>query len=140
MSASVQLGSVDTCVLTFHNFGVADIAAGLGVLSDAANPPATDFAGGIVLPTISGSVAGTVGVTVERIPAGRSGRVRVAGISVMTADGTIAYGANVQIATDASKLGFAKTCAAATPQLGIAIDAATDGQLVRVLHALANNA
>jgi hypothetical protein len=140
MSSSVQLGSVDTLVLTYHNFGASDIAAGLGVLTDTANPPVGDYAGGIVLPTVSGSVAGTLGVTVERIPAGRSGRVRVSGVSVMTADGTIAYGANVQIATDSGKLGYAKTCAAATEQLGIALDAATDGQLVRVAHALANNA
>jgi Uncharacterized conserved protein (DUF2190) len=140
MTTSVQLGTVDTLVDTFHNFGASDIAAGLGVLSDSANPPAGDNAGGIVLPTVSGSVVGTLGVTCERIPAGRSGRVRVLGISVMTASGSIAYGANVQISTTTAELGYAKTCASGTPQLGIALDVATDGQLVRVAHALANNA
>jgi hypothetical protein len=140
MSASPQLASADTLVLPFKNFGGSDIAAGLGVLADTSNVPVGDYAGGIVLPTNGGGVVGTLGVTVERIPAGGTGRVRVYGVSVCTANGSITYGTPVQISDTSAKLGYVKTCGSATVMLGIALDGASDGQLVRVLHSIAKNA
>lgn len=136
----LSLGTVDVLVQTFHNFTGSDIAAGLAVLTDAANPPTGDFAGGVVLPTASGGVAGTLGVTVERIPAGKSGPVRLSGISVCIANGTIVYGAPVQISDTTSKLGWVKALVAATEQLGKALCPAADSDLVLVFHSLANNA
>jgi hypothetical protein len=139
MSASPQLGTIDVQVLTFHNFGVSDIAAGVGVLADTGNLPVGDLAGGIVLPTASGGVVGTLGVTVERIPAGRSGRVRTKGVSVCAADGSITYGTTVQISDTSAKLGRVKTCGSGVIQLGTALDGAVDGELVRVEHNVARN-
>lgn len=136
----LQLGTVDVLVSTFHNFTGSDIAAGLAVLVDAAHPPTGDFAGGVVLPTATGGVVGTIGVTVETLKAGRSGPVRLSGISVCLANGTIAFGASVQVSDTALKLGWVKTQIAATVSLGWALAPAENGDLVPVFHQLSNNA
>lgn len=141
MSTSPQLGSTDVLVGTFHNFSTTtDIAAGLGVLADTSHLPSTDFAGGIILPANSGGVVGTLGVTMEKIPAGRTGRVRLSGVSVCTAEGSVTYGTPVQISDTSGKNGWVKTCGATTVQLGIAIDpSGGDGELVRVVHTVSKN-
>lgn len=136
----LQLGTVDVLVQTFHNFTGADIAAGLGVLVDAANPPTGDFAGGCVLPTASGGVVGSIGVTVERIAVGKSGPVRLSGISVCFANGTIAYGGAVQISDTVNKLGWIKAEVPGTVTVGWALAPAADGDIVPFFHQLSNNA
>lgn len=138
--AANELGSHLVLDLTFKNFGVTDIAAGLGVLADAGHVPAGDAPGGVLLPTNGGGVAGTIGVTVELIKAGATGRVRVLGVYPCTAAGTVTYGGIVQIQDVTAHLGQVKTCIAATRQLGMALDTATDGQQVRVLIIPAANA
>ena len=136
-----QLGTVDTLVATFHNYGGADIPANTVVLPDAANPPTGDYAGGVIVPLTSTTLAGLIaGVTVETLKAGRSGPVRLAGISIVTADGAIAFGQAVQASITSGKLGRAKACGAATPQFGFALAPAADGDILPVFHAPASNA
>lgn len=126
--------------LTFKNYGVTDIPAGRGVLADTSNLGTSDTPPGVVLPTASGGVVGTLGTTVEIIHAGGVGKVRMLGAYPMTADGAITFGTGVQISDATSKLGFAKTCASATTQLGIAIRGAADGEKVLVWIHVAKNA
>lgn len=137
---AIQFGSIDVLVDTFHNYGGTDIPAGVGVLADTSNPPSGDNAGGIVIPTASGGVVGTLGVTVENIKAGKTGRVRLQGVSVCTANGSITYGTAVQISDTASHLGEVKTCGAGITQLGVALNEVSAGELVRVFHSVARNA
>lgn len=125
--------------LPFHNYGVADIGAGLGVLADTSNVGTTSLAPGVVLPTASAGVAKTIGVTLNTIPAGKGGLVRVYGVSVCTASGTVTYGETVQLDDTTSKLGWVKTHLTDQCQLGVALGTSTDGTPVKVLHFLAIN-
>ena len=139
MSANA-LGNYPVLDLTFKNYGVTDIAAGVGVLADTAHLGDESNAPGIVVPTASGGIVGTLGVTVTPIPAGGTGRVRLAGVSTCIADGTVTFGTAVQISDTASHLGQVKTCGAGLVQLGIAVTGATDGLPVNILHSIARNA
>lgn len=138
--ASNAQGNFPVVDLTFKNYGGSDIAAGLAVLADTSHPPSGDVPGGVVLPTASGGVAGTIGITVEIIKAGGTGRVRVLGGYPCTANGTITYGDIVQASDTSAKLGWAKTCGAATRQLGIAMCGASNGEVVQVFVFPAANA
>lgn len=127
--------------IPFHNYGGSDIGAGLAVLLDTSNPGGTgDKVPGVVLPTASGGVAGQIGVTVNAIPAGKTGLVRVYGVAVCTANGTVTIGETVMTSDTTSKLGYVKTQTTAGAQLGVAIGSATDGNQVQVLLHLAKNA
>lgn len=136
--AANELGSYPVLDFTFKNATASTIAANLAVLASTA--PTGDTPGCVVLPTASGGVVGTIGVTVEAIPAGGVGRVRVYGIIPCTANGTVTFGEHVQVSDTSAKLGWVKTCGAATQQLGKALDTATNGQQVRVLLMMAANA
>jgi hypothetical protein len=138
--AATEYGNVPGIDLTFKNFGASAIEAGLAVLVDGSNVIPTNAVGGIVLPTASGGVAGTLGVTVERIPAGGIGRVRVAGVIQCKANGTVTYGQIVQASDTTAKLGWVKTCGAGTRQIGLALATAADGEFLPVLIAHAVNA
>jgi hypothetical protein len=120
--------------LTFKNNGGTDIAAGLGVLIDSSNDR------GILLPTASGGVVGTIGVTLDAIPAGKTGRVRVYGTAVCTSHGAVTRGTILQISDTTAHLGQVKTCGAGVAQLGVALNSADDANPVEVLLFLAKNA
>lgn len=120
--------------IPFHNYGGSDIDAGLAVLLDASND------GGIVLPTASGGVTGSVGVTVDKVSAGTSGRVQVLGVAVCKAAGSVTAGDEVMISDTTAKLGWVKTKTAGGIGLGQALNSAADGFPVRVLLSHAVNA
>jgi hypothetical protein len=132
---SVQGGDV-----TFKNYGVSDIEAGLGVLADTSNLGDQDNPPGIVLPTASGGQAKSLGVTVEKIRAGKSGRVRLLGSITCTAAGTVTYGEYVKISDTMSKLGWVATAGSAAEQIGQALGTSTDGTKVEIWLCKALNA
>ena len=74
--AANELGSYPVLDLTFKNATASTIAANLAVLASTA--PTGDTPGCVVLPTASGGVVGTIGVTVEAIPATELSGFRVA--------------------------------------------------------------
>lgn len=120
--------------LSFKNNSGSDILAGVGVLIDPSNDR------GVLAPTASGGVVGTIGITLETIPAGKWGRVRCYGSAIGTAHNAVTRGTVVQISDTASHLGQIKTCGAGVAQLGIALNSAADGDPVEVLLFLAKNA
>ncbi len=125
--------------IVVKNNGGSDIAAKLGVLIDTSNLQDQDSPPGVVLPTASGGVVGSFGITLETIKAGRTGKVRVAGTAVATAHGTVTAGTYLQISDTASHLGQVKTCGSATEQIGQAMNTVTDAD-VEVLICKAKNA
>lgn len=124
----------------FKNYGLTDIEANLGVLADTSNVGDQDNAPGIVLPTASGGQTGSLGVTVEKIRAGKSGRVRLLGSITCTAAGTVTYGEYVKIDDTALKLGWVSTAGSAKEQIGQALGTATNGNLVEIWLCKALNA
>jgi len=137
----LNLGTIDVLVATFHNFGTVAIPANTVVIPDPANPPTGDFAGGVIVPLTTSTIDGSFGgVTVESIPPGRSGPVRLMGVSVVTAAAAINYGQNVQASLTAGFLGQVAPCAAGTAQLGYALAPAAAGDILPIFHAPANNA
>jgi hypothetical protein len=136
-----QLGSIYGGVdLPCKNYGGSDIGPGLGVLIDTGNLAGPDAAPGVVLPTNSGGVVGTLGITVETIYAGKVGRVRVAGAYPVVAHGSVTAGTYVQLSDTTAHLGQVKTCLSATEQIGQALNGASDGDPVLVLICKAKNA
>jgi len=130
--ATVQFGNIQILDVTMKNNGLTDIPAGSGVLFDTANPQSGDTPPGCVLPTASGGVAGTAGITVEIIKAGGTGRVRFNGTYPGVADGSITAGGYVQVSDTTAKLGRVKAKGGAVEQLGQALNTASDGQPVLV--------
>jgi hypothetical protein len=133
--------------LAFHNYGLTDIPANVGVnldltstslVANSTTAPIPD-AYGIVLPTASATVLEGIGVTMEVIKAGTRGRVRTQGIAPMIANGTVTAGDCVMISSTTAKLGWAVTQTSALPQCGKALTTATDGNLVDVLLRFAFN-
>lgn len=129
------------------NYGTTDIEAGLIVLIDTTNQFTPALPMGVVLPTAGGGVVGTWGITIDRLPAkpsggvrGPAGRVRVYGVYPVLANGAITAGGYVQASDTALKLGYAKACAAATEQIGQAMNTVADGETCFVLIAKAKNA
>lgn len=116
----------------YKNYGLVDIAAGAGVLFDGTNEGTFTDAAGIVLPTAAGGVAKTAGVTVERIPAGGTGRVRMLGGAVCVANATLNPGDLVQIDDTAAHMGEVKAAAATNETLGKCLSAAVAGDPVLV--------
>lgn len=137
MTTPTQFGFGNTpVVVTMKNYGVTDIPSNLGVLFDTAHvQTGGDASPGCVVPTASGGVANTAGVTMEIIPAGGTGRVAFNGVCPMTANGTITAGGYVQVSDTALKLGYALArgaLGATVEQLGQAVSSATDGQQVLI--------
>jgi Uncharacterized conserved protein (DUF2190) len=112
--------------IPFKNNTLVDIPEGCGVLVD----PSNDY--GVALPTSGGGVAGSFGVSVEPIPAGKTGRIRFYGTIQMIANGSITRGGEVQISDTASKLGFAKAKGAGIAGIGLALCSASDGDPVLI--------
>jgi hypothetical protein len=83
-----------------------------------------------------------VGVTMEVIKAGATGRVRCFGpIAPMLSDGVIAANAFVQASATALKVGYAKAAGSADASGGLALNTtAADGDTVLVMLGTAKNA
>lgn len=128
------------------NYGAVDIEAGLIVLIDTSNLVSTTQPPGVVLPTASGGVVGTFGITVDKLYAITStgvvkpGRVRKLGSYPVIANGSITAGGYVQASDTTAKLGYAKACGAATEQIGQAMNSVSDGEICHVWIAQAKNA
>lgn len=125
----------------------ADIPANRIVLLDTSNQLSATQPRGVVLPTASGGVAGTFGVTVDplyRRPSAtlgpRVGRVAVAGGISVPADGSITAGNYVQASDTSGKEGYAKVCGAGIQQIGQAETTAADGEMVFIRINKARNA
>jgi hypothetical protein len=125
----------------------ADIPANRIVLLDTTNLMTTSLPRGVVLPTASGGVAGTFGVTTEILYARSSstanpkvGRVAVEGVISVPADGAITAGNYVQASDTSGKLGYAKVAGAGVQQIGQALTTAADGEMVQILIDKARNA
>lgn len=130
------------------NHAATDIEAGRIVLLDTTaerqlNPgkPVP-----VALPTAGGGVAGTFGITVDKLYAPtaagalRPGRVRLLGSYPVIADGAITAGEAVQASDTVAKLGYAKVCGAALEQVGQALNTVADGEMCWVWIAKARNA
>lgn len=126
--------------VVFKNYGASDIEANLGVLADTSNVGDQDNAPGIVLPTASGGQAKSIGITVEKIRAGKTGRVRMLGSITCTAAGTVTFGEFVKIDDTSGKLGWVSTAGSAKEQIGQALGTATNGNLVEIFVCKALNA
>lgn len=116
----------------FKNYGLTDIPANTAVLFDSVNVGDVNGPAGIVVPTNGGGVARTAGVTVERIPPGCVGRVRIFGGAVAIASGAINPGDLVQIDDTTPKMGCVELAASTNQILGKAMSAAVDGDPVLV--------
>jgi hypothetical protein len=116
----------DRTMQNLANAGNADIPTGTAVIMDPAND------GAVIVPASGGGVAGTCGITIDNIPFGGRGRVRMLGCAVATADGGISRGAYVQVSDTNAKMGRVKTCGAATEMLGQVFETAVDGDPVEV--------
>lgn len=122
-----QVGGVGVVDLTFKNATGSDIAAGLAVIADSSNPPSPGVPGYITLPA---SDEKPLGITVDAIPNGKTGRVRVIGVAVCTCSAAVAFGAYVE--TDSAGKVLPQT--AANYAIGVALGAtAGTGELVSVL-------
>lgn len=128
------------------NYGDTDIEPGRIVLIDTTNQMTSKLPPGVKLPTASGGVVGTFGITVDKLyalasnGAPRPGRVRKVGSYPVIANGSITAGGYVQASDTASKLGYAKACASATEQIGQAMNSVSDGEICHVWICQAKNA
>jgi hypothetical protein len=124
--------NIQNADLPFKNYSGSDIPSGTGVLFDTVNKGDVNNAAGIVVPTAAGGVVKTAGVTIERIPAGQSGRVRMLGAAVCVASGTLNPGDFVQVDDTGGLLGNVKAIAATNEILGRVLSAAVVGDPVLV--------
>lgn len=118
--------------IPFKNYSGADIPAGTGVLFDGTNKGTAHELAGVVVPTTAGGVAKTAGITLETIKAGSSGRVRVLGGAVATANATINPGDLVQLSDVSTHEGKVIIAASTNEILGKAMSEAAAGDPVLV--------
>lgn len=108
--------------ITLYNYGGSDIAAFQAVEIDTSNTGTSQNPPGIVLATVAAStIQMPVGITMETIKAGRSGRVQILGGAVCTADGAINYGQWVEPSNASSKLGRVRLATGAAPAMGFCL-------------------
>ena len=128
--ASIAINGGDP---VFKNSTGVAIPSGYGVLADTVNKGDANNPPSVVLPTAAGGVAKTIGVTIEAIPAGGTGRVRLIGAAVCFANATITPGTLVQIDDTVGFLGNVKVAASTNEILGKALSDAVAGDPVLVL-------
>ncbi|WP_394847392.1 DUF2190 family protein [Pendulispora brunnea] len=135
MAITSQIGGfpVEGGDLPFRNYGTNDIASNIAVLIDA--NPANIM--GVTVPQTDAPVTRGIGITLERIPAGKTGRVRCIGAAVATASAAITAGDPVQIDSAVFQEGHVKLAAAGAPKIGIALTTAgaLDAVCVLLTHA-----
>lgn len=119
--------------VVFKNYSTTtDIAAGMGVLADGTNKGDATAPPGIVLPTTSGGVAKTLGITLEIIKAGATGRVRMLGGAVGTSNATLTPGDPVQISDTSGKEGQIIAAATTARSVGICLTDCVAGDPILV--------
>lgn len=126
----------------FLNTSGAIIAEGVAVSVDVAVALGDASVPGVPIKVVATDGDPTLGVTMEAIGIGATGRVRCLGpIVAMKADGAITAGTHVMASGTTAKKGFAKAAGSAKSSLGIALNPSTsDGDLVLVLLGGAKNA
>lgn len=125
-----QKSSIHLLDIDFKNYTGSDIAAGIAVKIDTT-------AGNVdgVVQTTDDTLS--IGITMEVIKAGAFGRVRVYGVAVATAGGTVTVGKPVM--TDSAGKVVDQT--AGKYQIGYALDGTTSANdQIRVLLSIAKNA
>ena len=137
MSSHNQMGDITVVGgdFTGKNYSTTlTIAAGTAVLLDtsAANGIPASTAIGVVAPTTSGSVAACIGVAVESILPGKTGRIRALGGAVCTAYGSITVGDMVVVSSTSSHEGQVATAGSGAVGFGKALSTAADGDSVLV--------
>lgn len=129
--------------LAVKNYGVTDIPAGVGVNLDTghliSSGVVTDDSIGVVVPTASATVIEAIGVTLEVIKAGGTGRVRTTGTVEMIANGTVTADDCVMVGSTTAKLGWGATQTTGLPQIGKALSTATNGNTFLLLISKAFN-
>lgn len=116
-----QLAGTFLLDIPVHNYSTTtDLAEGVAVILDTANPGTANAAPGVTLPA---SDAKAFGFLTSKIPFGKSGVCRVQGVAVAipTVGSTIAVGDVLM--TDSS--GFVKPQTATLSQIGIALAGVT---------------
>ena len=142
-TANIQLASTPLpSDLPFYNYGVSDIPANTVVILDAANTVNNAVPGntalGAKLPATGGNPSLALGVTMEILKVGQTGRVRTQGIAIVTCDGAVTAGAAVDASPTVA--GAAKAHVAAKNSLGQALISAADTEQTLVLINPAPNA
>lgn len=120
----------------FMNYGNTDIPAGVFVSVDATNlvGVSTNEGPGVVIINASGDP--TVGVTMEIIKAGNTGRVRTQGIAAVQSDGAVTAGTWVAASAGGGKVGYGIAAINNKSVGGIALNtSAADADLLLVLLA-----
>lgn len=118
----------------------SDINPGYAVTVDGSNLlGGTNSSVGCKLPPTSGSEV-TIGITMETIKAGAIGRVRVAGLAVAKASGSVTAGTYLQAQVTSGNEGKLSTCGSGKAQIAFALEGASDGEDVLVTLAPARNA
>ena len=119
---------VPGCDLSLKNYSATDIPAKTAVIMDttAANTM------GVAAIATAATVELTIGITVDAIPAGKYGRVRVSGAAVVVVNDTILRGNAVQIDSASAHEGQVKLLASGKTQLGRALSNAVAGDEVLV--------
>lgn len=127
-----QLGGVQLLDLPVKNFTGSDIPDGTALIFDVANLATSNLPAGVVTSTGTTGIGFASGV----IPTGKTGLMRVYGIAVAIAGGTI--NPNDVLMTNAS--GQVVTQTAAAPQVGYCLSAAVATDKVQVLISRSKNA
>ena len=138
MAVLNQLAGTFLLDLPVHNYGGSTLAENAAVILDTANPASSSGASGVVLPA---SDVTPFGFLQSAIPAGKSGIVRVYGVSLANPTVGVTFAPNAPLMTDATGAVLAQT--AAKYQIGIAITGVTTavaGDKVLVLLDRAKNA
>lgn len=125
--------------IAVKNAGLTDIPANVAVNLDTGNLIPTVDSICVVRPTTSATVIEAIGVTLEIIKAGTTGRVRTQGIVPMIASGTVTADQCVMAGTASGKEGYGATQTTALPQIGKALSTATDGNTFLLLISKAFN-
>lgn len=97
--------------------------------------------GGVVIPTAAGAVGTPLGITLEAIPPGATGAVRVYGTAIAIAGAAISSGVAVTASNTGGQLGRAVTAGAAAAQVGTSLMAAVQaGDEIEIILDRARNA
>ena len=125
-----QLGGISVIDYTVKNTSGSDIGAGLAVKMDGSNLPGAGVPMGVVLTGAADTQF--LGVTVEAIPNGKTGRVRIMGVVPAVCSAAIAPGTESRVKVDAA--GKFLTATTGLPYAGFAISATSaTGEMVNVI-------
>lgn len=124
------------------NTGLVAITEGTGLLLDASNPISNTSSIGVLAPTASGGVVGSIGVADTAIAVGGQGTALFIGFKWMTASGTVTAGETVMLDDTTAKLGWVKTITGSGAEVfGKALSTATNGNAVLIfVHPIGENA